>query len=149
MASKWRGGRDPHVEPDGKVRQSQASSTFGPGAMIDLVHDAVVVGGLDFWRYDKSRSVSEPRLRDAIASRLEESGRKLCDEGSFRLPPTGDDHEPRRNCGIEVLEFPKWFICQNPDCRHWCKATRWCARATSTSIRAMERRATPACRCDS
>ena len=118
MASKWRGGRDPHVEPNGKVRQSQASSTFGPGAMIDLVHDAVVVGGLDFWRYDdKGRSVSEPRLRDAIASRLESSGRKLRDEGSFRLPPTGDDHEPRQNCGIEVLEFPKWFICQNPDCR--------------------------------
>ncbi len=120
MANKWRGGAyNPHLEPDGKVRQSQAASTFGPGAMIDLVHDAVVIGGLDFWRYDDKpgRAISEPRLRDAIASRLEQQGRTIRDEDSFRLPPLGDDHEPRRNCGIEVLEFPRWFVCQNRDCR--------------------------------
>jgi hypothetical protein len=90
MANKWRGGAyNPHLEPDGKVRQSQAASTFGPGAMIDLVHDAVVIGGLDFWRYDDKpgRSISEPRLRDAIANRLEQQGHKIRDEDSFRLPP--------------------------------------------------------------
>src|ERR1039457_1817451 len=72
MANKWRGGAyNPHLEPDGKVRQSQAASTFGPGAMIDLVHDAVVIGGLDFWRYDDKpgRVISEPPLRDATPRR--------------------------------------------------------------------------------
>jgi len=115
-----RGGtRELRVEPNGRVRQSQAVSTFGPGAMLDLVHDAVVVGGLDFWRYDDQpgRAISEPRLRDAIAAKLESAGRRLRQEDPFRLPPVGDDREPRRSCGIEVLEFPKWFICQNPVCR--------------------------------
>jgi len=116
----WSGGsREIRIEPEGRVRQSQAVSTFGAGAMLDLVHDAVLVGGLDFWRYDdqSGRTISEPRLRDAIAAKLEGTGRPLRQEDPFRLPPTGDEREPRRNCGIEVLEFPKWFVCQNPKCR--------------------------------
>lgn len=42
-------GHADHPEPDGKVRQSQALTNYGPGAMVDLLHDAVLVGGLEFW----------------------------------------------------------------------------------------------------
>jgi hypothetical protein len=35
--------------PDGQIRQSQLVTTFGPGAMVDLVDRAVVIGGLEHW----------------------------------------------------------------------------------------------------
>jgi len=38
-----------HPPPEGKMRQSQAITTYGPGAMVDLVNDAVLMGGLEFW----------------------------------------------------------------------------------------------------
>ena len=53
--------------PDGTVRQGQVVTTFGPGAMLDLLNDAVLVGGLDFWSYDRSLQIpyiAEDRLRD-------------------------------------------------------------------------------------
>ncbi|MEI8258436.1 MAG: hypothetical protein WCJ30_22395, partial [Deltaproteobacteria bacterium] len=60
-------------QPDGTARKSQVVTTFGPGSMLDLLHDAVLVGGLDFWQYDRGFGVphiSEPRLRDAIVERF-------------------------------------------------------------------------------
>jgi hypothetical protein len=114
------------LPPDGTVRQSQVVRTYGPGAMIDLVDAAVMVGGLDFWHYlpaDAAKvNVAEPRLRDRLASRFAEAGRPLAVEGCFRLPPPGEDKEPTRGSGIEVLELPRWFVCQNPACRALVRA---------------------------
>jgi len=106
-------------QPDGRSRLSQVVTTFGPGAMIDLVDHAVLVGGLEFWSYDRQRGVPvvpEPRLRDAVA-RLRPLERELSVEAAFREPPMGDDKEPNRFSGIQVLEFPQWFVCQHADCR--------------------------------
>jgi hypothetical protein len=94
--------------------------------MIDLVDHAVMVGGLDFWRYrpaDEAASfVAEPRLRDRLAPRFAEANRHLAVEGCFRLPPLGDDKEAMQASGIEVLELPRWFVCQNPGCRALVRA---------------------------
>lgn len=128
----WQGGfrAQMRVEPEGRVRQSQAVTTYGPGAMIDLVEDAVVVGGLDFWRFNNANSaISEARLRDVLAPELDKTGRKLRLENSFLLPPAGSEREPSRNCGIEVLEFPRWFVCQNPECRALQKNTQLVRKA--------------------
>ena len=53
--------------PDGQIRQSQLVTTFGPGAMVDLVDRAIVVGGLEHWGYGKAGFVAldDPRLRVA------------------------------------------------------------------------------------
>ena len=107
-------------QPDGAVRLSQIVTTFGPGSMVDLLHDAVLIGGLDFWSYDKSFTIphiAEPRLRDAIVERFRQLGRDLSQEHPFRSPPMGNDREPTRFAGIQVLEYPQWFVCQNPGCR--------------------------------
>jgi hypothetical protein len=107
-------------QPDGTVRQSQMVTTFGPGAMVDLLSDAVLVGGLDFWGYDRSFEiphVSEPRLRDAIVERFRKLGRELSPDQPFRAPPVGNDREPSKFAGVQALEFPHWFVCQNPRCR--------------------------------
>ncbi len=107
-------------QPDGRVRRSQVVTTFGPGALVDLVDQAVLVGGLDFWSWDMSHgreAIQEPRLRDTLAERFKEAGRELSLENAFFEPPVGDEREPKRYAGVQVLEFPQWFVCQNPRCR--------------------------------
>lgn len=108
-------------KPDGEVRRSQMVGTYGPGATIDLVHQAVLVGGLDVWHYDKNRKgfavIQEPRLRESIAEQFRRAGLELSIDAPFREPPAGDDREPSKLCGVQVLEFPQWFVCQNPSCR--------------------------------
>ncbi|MDY0003266.1 MAG: DUF1998 domain-containing protein [Polyangia bacterium] len=110
------GRKQAFVRPEGKIRRSQVVTTFGPGAMVDLIGDAVLVGGLDFWDYDPGKGVNvlqEPRLRDRIVGR----GLRLGLENAFREPPMGDDSQPSKAIGVRALEFPQWFVCQNQDCR--------------------------------
>lgn len=106
------------LKPEGQVRQSQAVTTFGPGATMDLIKQAVLVGGLDFWRWGSGIPViHEARLRDVLAPRFLDAGQKLSVEAAFREPPAGDDSQPTKAAGIQVLEFPRWFVCQHPECR--------------------------------
>jgi hypothetical protein len=122
-----RGGGAPQIpfqKPSGTLRRSQVVRTNGPGAMLDLVDHAVMVAGLDFWRYQKiaEHVISLPRLRDRLAPRFEEAGRPLDTEGCFRLPPLGEEKKATPDAGIEVLELPRWFVCQNPACRALVRA---------------------------
>ncbi len=111
-------GQQQRVEPDGRVRLSQAITTYGAGSLVDLVHHAVIVGGLDFWEYDgRGATIAEPRLRDILAQQLLQHGRRLRIENPFLLPPIGDERDPHRSNGIQAQEFPQWFVCQNPTCR--------------------------------
>ncbi|HEY3351701.1 MAG TPA: DUF1998 domain-containing protein [Polyangia bacterium] len=126
MPKKWKGSAQKRIPPDGTVRQGQLITTFGPGSLMDLVDHAVLVGGLDFWSYDKAKGlpvIYEPRLRDAIARRLEGTERKLSVERAFLAPPIGDDQEPTKFAGVQVLQFPSWMVCQNPDCRALVRST--------------------------
>jgi hypothetical protein len=126
MPKHFKGSTQKRIPPDGTVRRGQLVTTFGPGALLDLVDHAVLVGGLDFWSYDRSRGypvIHEPRLRDAIALRLEGTERRLSVESAFRAPPIADDEEPTRFNGVQVLEFPGWMVCQNPECRALVKSS--------------------------
>ena len=52
-----------------QIRSSQLITTFGPGAMVDLPDDAVIIAGLDRWRYNKNSplpTIPEPRLQGKI-----------------------------------------------------------------------------------
>ena len=109
--------------PDGRIRQSHVVSTFGPGSMLDLIDDAVLVGGLDFWRLQGGGEVvNEPRLLEAVEPLFQRNKWPLSKEAPFRKPPAGDEHEPSEGCGIQVYEFPRWFVCQNPRCRALVRA---------------------------
>ncbi len=120
------GRKQVYVPPEGAIRKSQIVSTFGPGAMVDLVEQAVLIGGLDFWNFSKEhgrRTLSEPRLRDALAETLRKSGRgELAVEGAFIEPPECDDRGPTKAAGVQALEFPQWFVCQQPTCRALVRA---------------------------
>lgn len=127
--SKWvkRGGfKATRVKADGEVRRSQAIRTYGAGSLMDLLDRSALIGGLDFWKFgvDGSTNIVEPRLRDSVLATLShlDDPVELDPDKAFLLPPAGLDGEPQRNCGVEVFEFPQWFVCQNVDCRRLVRA---------------------------
>ena len=91
-------------QPDGKLRRSQLITAYGPGAMVDLVADAVVIGGLDFWQGDGMEVLHEPRLCASLNARRRRQGlRELHTHAPFRAAPMGDDQQPRRSAGIRPV----------------------------------------------
>lgn len=101
-------------QPEGKVRRSQMLTTYGPGALVDLLDFAVIINGLDFWRYGYQgiEVVEEARLRDRVAVRLKNAGQSLANDSAFRLPPGGDDSDPSPAHGVSARLFPRWFVCK-------------------------------------
>ena len=93
-----------------QVRSSQIITTFGPGAMLDLPDEAVIVAGLDHWRYYSGApmpTVTEPRLQQKIESLL--NIRPL----TMRKPPAAVEQKGFTP-DIAGFRFPEWFIVQRP-----------------------------------
>jgi hypothetical protein len=88
---------------------SQLLLTYGPGAMMDLPEQAVVVSGLQGWRYGGNwQPVAEERLVPLLRQQL---GDKLGPGfAGLRQPPVYDEerHDDRAP-GVEVMIFPTWF----------------------------------------
>lgn len=76
------------------LRRSQAVSTFGPGAIVDLRYLSVMMGGQDFWP-ENAIEIHEPNLE------------RLLKVDSFRMPAIsgGDD--------LPAILFPEWLVCPN------------------------------------
>ena len=94
------------------LRSGQLITTFGPGAMVDLPEDAVIIGGLDFWNYDAGEPIpiiDEPRLMANLRQRLENPPEH------FRKPPVEQDREKGFSPHVTVWRFPEWFIIQNAE----------------------------------
>jgi len=109
---------------EGQIRQSQMVTTYGPGAMVDLVDRAVVIGGLEHWGYGSEgyEHLDDPRLRRSLIPRLKalDPNLDLAAEGYFRLAPACDARNPSPRTGVRALEFPRWFVCQG--CRRLARA---------------------------
>jgi hypothetical protein len=96
--------------PDITQTFSQLLLTYGPGAMLDLPDQAVVVAGLQDWRYGPNwRPIEEERLvkllRDQLGDKLSPAFQGL------RPPPMHDEDRHDVNApGVEVRIFPTWFI---------------------------------------
>ena len=104
-------------KPQGKARRSQLLTTYGPGALVDLLDYAVIINGLDFWRYGfrGTEVVTEERLRDRVAGRMVGVGQNLATTDAFRMPPAGEDNDPSPAHGVSARLFPRWFVCQKCD----------------------------------
>lgn len=89
--------------PHGEMRPSQLLMGYGPGAMIDLPHQAVMIGGLDHWKGDMVEIV-ESRLQEKVDRFLETSGVRLL------APPVETESDPKTRSGIGSQIFPIWFI---------------------------------------
>jgi Domain of unknown function (DUF1998) len=90
---------------------SQLLRTYGPGAMLDLPENAVVVAGLQDWDYKGSnwRPIEEERL---VALLRQQLGAKLSSAFSgLRHPPMFDEDRRDSNApGVGVRLFPSWFL---------------------------------------
>ncbi|RKO67804.1 DUF1998 domain-containing protein [Desulfofundulus salinus] len=103
------------TEIPGKIRPSQLISTFGPGAIVDLPDDSVMIIGIDEWPYGDV--ILEPRLQKILGV-MEFYAPKnegkfdvpcisfptyrvcvKCHRLSNRFPVTGQNRLPRCNCG--------------------------------------------------
>ena len=102
--------------PDGQIRQSQLVTTFGPGAMVDFVDRAVVIGGLEHWQWEggQYQSLDDERLRRSLLPRLKglSPDLDLATTDYFRRPPECDSKDPSPSVGVRALEFPRWLVCQ-------------------------------------
>jgi hypothetical protein len=97
------------VRPDGAIRHSQISSTYGPGSLVDLVDGAVIVSGLSWW--SKGEPVVEDRLLAMLAKEPDFRNLQL-----FGPPPSGRVLDDPTRKWIKVFKFPQWFTCQNEKC---------------------------------
>lgn len=117
FGSKGGGGKNAPKRPDGQIRQSQLVTTFGPGAMVDLVDRAVVIGGLEHWQWDNASAeppLDDERLRRSLVPRLKalSPDLDLATSNYFRKPPECDGKDPSPSVGVRALEFPRWLVCQ-------------------------------------
>lgn len=91
------------------LRPSQVISTFGPGAIIDLPDDSVMLAGIEHWfeNYKPHKKISEPRLQESLKV------------NEFRTPPVGSYKE----YDIPFVRFPRWRVC--PKCSRLSHQFRW------------------------
>src|SRR5262245_35284182 len=102
--------------PKNAQRQSQVTSTFGPGRMVDLPTRAVVVGGLDLWEMKGGAfaTIPEPRLAARLEKLLKDQGRLDASKNlSLRTPPVVDGKPGGLPNGITTPIFPSWFVCEH------------------------------------
>lgn len=106
----WKAGvvwRD--VRPDGTIRHSQITSTYGPGALVDLVDGGAIISGLGWW--SKGEPIIEDRLLAMLAKEPEFRNLRL-----FGPPPSGRNLDDPTRKWIKAFKFPEWFSCQNEKC---------------------------------
>ncbi len=107
-----------YLRPDGEIRRSQLLTSAGPGALVDLIKYAVIVKGLDDWRYENEKEgfIAEERLQARALRMLKATGEWRHDHVRLRRPPVCEDDDASPNRGIRAREFPRWYLCQNPKC---------------------------------
>lgn len=88
-----------------RIRQSQVVSSYGPGALVDLPEEGVLVAGLEHWSGEKPL-VHEPRLLASLRERLSLPMLEL------RSPPV-PEREDDAITGMAAWEFPEWFVAQH------------------------------------
>ncbi|QDU21719.1 DUF1998 domain-containing protein [Urbifossiella limnaea] len=99
----------------GELRPSQALTTFGVGAIIDLPNLSVMVMGLNDWPLKDTVEIGLQRLLDSVRDVL---GAQVA---ALRSAPVVPDtrqvnpFDPSALVGIPVAPFPRWMVC--PYCR--------------------------------
>src|SRR5260370_17963312 len=87
------------------LRQSQVLTTFGPGAMVDLPDRAVLIEGLQGWRFSGGRDeVQEPRLVSKLREKLQLPSLRLV------KPPAFDQRPEVRTPTIAARTVPTCFL---------------------------------------
>lgn len=86
------------------LRMNQATSIFGPGAMVDFIDQTLMAVSPDFWR--------------GYTIIHDERFQKSLNVNELRMPPTIND-----GAAIPFIRFPKWYFC--PKCRTFRPIDEW------------------------
>ncbi|EFO81538.1 hypothetical protein OSCT_0554 [Oscillochloris trichoides DG-6] len=81
----------------GKLRPSQIITTFGPGAVVDLPEESIMIAGIDLW--PQGAIIQETRLQQALEVK------------HFRAPAIGNFEGD-----VPCVRFPLNRVCINKDC---------------------------------
>jgi len=100
-----------YLAKGGKIRPSQLITTFGPGAVVDLPEDSVMIAGIDDW--PPGAVIREPRLESAL------------DVEFFRAPAM-----KQYDGDIPCVRFPKNLVCSKCGLITWKKKCPDCDSAT-------------------
>jgi len=87
---------------DNILRQSQLITTYGPGAMIDLPDQSVIISGLSDWSYRGKEQVVETRLVSKLQRILQVSSLTL-------WTPPRHETEKGKSPQVGTRIFPSWF----------------------------------------
>ena len=90
---------------DNFLRQSQVVTSFGPGALVDLREQSIIVAGLSAWDGYRKYPVVEARLQAKLAEALGKPVR-------LYAPPPADENDEARRDAIAGRVFPTWFETQ-------------------------------------
>ena len=120
-----------------QIRRSQAITTWGPGALIDLPRHSGIVGGLETWpKVDVLDEIADPRLTRKISLLTGVPGPRLY------APPAASTAPGEPTRGIGVWRFPEWMLVQEEAAGDGtsalagsCTASHSMRRAGSTAAR--------------
>ncbi len=98
------------TEERGVIRRSQAITTFGVGALVDLPEHSAIIGGLDGWPDRTQEEIREPRLAALLTGINGGLPPRLL------APPTVPEfvRGRRRQVGVPAFRFPAWFVERQP-----------------------------------
>jgi hypothetical protein len=90
---------EPYTLTGGKLRLSQVITTFGPGAILDLPRESIMVAGLDNWpdNWTPEQSIRDVRLESSLGL-----------EKLYSPAPASSRVYPG---GLPCVRFPRVLIC--------------------------------------
>lgn len=86
-----------YIIKGGRLRPGQIITTFGPGAVVDLPDESVMIAGIDLW--PPGPVIQETRLQQALGVK------------QFRAPAIGN-----LEGDVPCVRFPRNRVCINKDC---------------------------------
>lgn len=98
----------------GHLRMSSAMLGAGPGALLDLPKDAVLVASLEHWGnplkpqadFGRFTEISDPRLQGYVQRALDADGNVRL----FQVAPADEDELDTQKNGLRAWSFPEWFV---------------------------------------
>lgn len=97
--------------PQGQLRRSQVVTTFGPGAMVDLPNQSVILGGLELWG-DPALGGFSPVREERLLAKIQQ----LLGRNDLKMfAPPVDAGEDEGKTGIGAPLFPWWFVVQHEE----------------------------------
>lgn len=96
-----------------EIRMSQMVHSFGPGSLVDLPDDSIIMGGLEEWRYGEHEHqcrITEVRLLEKVKESLDRADIRHAPGLYLRTPPPKSERDNGPQSRVTGWIFPQWFV---------------------------------------